>query len=449
MQYVYSPPASPSFTDKGLVGYDFGPLRQKNVEIIYIDAERGHDTFLVSKKVARIYYILSGSGHFTIAGGRYEVRPGMIVEVPPRTEFSYSGKMKLIAFSTPRWSGGNDTFTKWNPDVVPWGNIVSKAGDEPWSTQLLRSKIFGKSPLRAYLRVNQRLWNRLPAKVAALGLTRSYGGFLHGLARLDGVRIQDFSTQFFGNRPQFELVRRLAKCKTKDDTLKVAVLGCSTGAEVYSLAWAIRSARPDLKLIMQAMDVSSLAVESARSGAYSLAESQLFRFMTDAESRELFDQKQDVVTIKPWIKEGINWTVGDAAEPDIIDQLGPQDIVLANNFLCHMDDRKAEGCLRNIVRSVGPNGYLFVSGVNLDVRTRVARDLGLNPLQELLDEVHEGDPGTRSRWPFHYAGLEPLNKSKQDWRIRYATAFQRLAASEADCNSSKRPNKTVELTLVS
>jgi hypothetical protein len=156
MQYFYSLPASPSFVDKGLVGYDFGPLNQKDVEIIYIDAERGHDTFLISKRIMRIYYILSGSGHFTIADTRYEVGAGMLVEVPPKTEYCYSGKMKLIAFSTPRWSGGNDTFTKWNPDVVPWGNITCAADDGSWLTQLVRSRIFGKSPLRAYLRLNQR-----------------------------------------------------------------------------------------------------------------------------------------------------------------------------------------------------------------------------------------------------------------------------------------------------
>ncbi len=449
MQYVHSLPASPSFVDKGLVGYDFGPLNHKDVEIIYIDAERGHDTFLVSKRVVRVYYILSGSGHFTIADSRYEVRAGMLIEVPPKTEYCYSGKMKLIAFSTPRWSGGNDTFTKWNPDVVPWGNITCAADDGSWLTRLARSRLFGKSPLRAYLRLNQRLWNKLPATVGALGLTRSYGSFLYGLARLDGARIQEFSTHFFRNRPQLELIRRLAERRAKGGTLKVAVLGCSTGAEAYSVAWAIRSARPDLKFSMHAMDISSLAVEAAKSGVYSLAGSPLFQRLTDAEFGELFDRERDIVTVKPWIKDGIDWSVCNAADPDIIDTFGPQDIVVANNFLCHMDDAIAEGCLRNIARLVGPSGYLFVSGIDLDIRTSVAYDLELNPLQELLDEVHEGDPSTRGCWPFHYAGLEPLNKSKQDWRIRYAAAFQRVCPAEVDSNSSKQRNKADMLSLVS
>ena len=65
---------------------------------------------------------------------------------------------------------------------------------------------------------------------------------------------------------------------------------------------------------------------------------------------------------------------------------------MANNFLCHMDASMAERCLRNIARLVSPHGYLFVSGIDLDIRTKVADDLGWNPLQELLEEIHEGDP---------------------------------------------------------
>jgi chemotaxis methyl-accepting protein methylase len=124
--------------------------------------------------------------------------------------------------------------------------------------------------------------------------------------------------------------------------LKVAVLGCSTGAEAYSVASTIRSARPELKLAMHAMDISILAVEVAKkSGVYSLADSQLFQCMTDAGFGQLFDRDRNIVKVKPWIREEINWSVGNAAEP-VIDMLGPQDIVVANNFLCHMDDSTAE-----------------------------------------------------------------------------------------------------------
>jgi SAM-dependent methyltransferase len=434
MQYVYSFPTSPSFTNKGLVGYDCPPLNQKDLEIFYVESEKGHDTFIIRKKGVRIYYIISGTGHFTIADRRYDVSAGMLVEIPPKVEYCYSGKMKLIVFSTPRFFGGNDTLTKWNPDVVPWGDLICGANGGSWLMHLVRLRIFGRSPVSVYLRLNQRLWNKFPASVTALGPIHSYGHCLHTLARIHNVRTQAFSTHFLRNRPQLELIRRLVERSTKADTLRVAVLGCSTGAEAYSVAWTIRSARPGLQLVMHAVDISSLAVEVGKSGVYSpvasqLTDTDLFERMTRAEIEDLFDRDGDAVTVKSWIKEGIRWDVGDVGEPEILDILGPQDIVVANNFLCHMDDSMAERCLRNIARLISPNGYLFVSGINLDVRTKVANDLGWRPLQELLEEIHEGDPGMRSHWPCRYGGLEPLNKRRQDWTIRYAAAFQLVSSA--------------------
>ena len=428
MPYTYSLPTWPSFTGKGLSGYMFGPLNEKDLEIYYIEVEKGHDTFMVSKKITRIYYVLSGSGYFTIADRKYDVSPGMLVEVPPKVEYCYSGKMKLIGVSKPRWFRGNDTFTKWNPDVVP-GGFPYAADSGSRLARLVRLRIFGKSPVSAYLQLNQRVWNSLPASFTALNPVRSYGNVLHTLARMHGGRAQAFSTFFLRNRPELELIRRLVDRGTKADTLRVAVLGCSTGAEAYSVAWTIRSARPDLKLILHAMDISKQAVEVGKCGVYSLKAPQLgntdiFERVTRAEIEELFDRDRDTVTVKSSIKELIKWNVGDVGNAEVLDSLGPQDIVVANNFLCHMDDAEAERCLRNIARLVSPHGYLFVSGIDLDVRTKVADDLGWIPVQELLEEIHEGDPCMTSLWPCHYGALEPLDKRRQDWRLRYAAAFQ-------------------------
>jgi hypothetical protein len=52
---------------------------------------------------------------------------------------------------------------------------------------------------------------------------------------------------------------------------------------------------------------------------------------------------------------------------------------------------------------MSPHGHLFVSGVDLDIRTKVAADLGWHPLQELLEEIHGGDPCMNALWPCHYA----------------------------------------------
>jgi hypothetical protein len=184
------------------------------------------------------------------------------------------------------------------------------------------------------------------------------------------------------------------------------------------------------------MDISKQAVEFAKRGAYSLvtpelASTAIFERMTAAEMDEFFDRDGDVMTVKSWIREGIDWQVGDAGDAGTLDLLGPQDIVVANNFLCHMEPSEAERCLRNIARLVKPQAYLFVSGIDLDVHARVARDLGWKPLEDLLEEIQEGDPCMRSAWPFRYGSLEPLNKRRRDWKIRYAAAF-RLSSDRSD-----------------
>jgi hypothetical protein len=33
-------------------------------------------------------------------------------------------------------------------------------------------------------------------------------------------------------------------------------------------------------------------------------------------------------------------------------------------------------------------------------------------------------------WPWHYAGLEPLNRKRKDWKLRYAAAFQLVPHEE-------------------
>ena len=136
------------------------------------------------------------------------------------------------------------------------------ADDRSWLTRLVQIEDFRKiADQRLSMRLNRRLWNNLPASVTALCPVRSYGNFLHTLARIQGVRGQAFSHVFSSKSAELELIRRLVERSTKTDTLRVAVLGCSTGAEAYSVAWRIRSARPDLKLILHAVDISQQAVE--------------------------------------------------------------------------------------------------------------------------------------------------------------------------------------------
>jgi hypothetical protein len=146
--------------------------------------------------------------------------------------------------------------------------------------------------------------------------------------------------------------------------------------------------------------------------------------MTDEELEGMCEMEGAQVRVRAWLKEGIQWLAADACDPGLLGVLGPQDVVVANRFLCHMEPAAAETCLRNIARLVKPGGYLFVSGVDLDVRTRVALGMGWKPVTDRMREIHDGDTSLRSGWPLQYWGLEPFREDRPDWRIRYASVFQ-------------------------
>ncbi len=100
------------------------------------------------------------------------------------------------------------------------------------------------------------------------------------------------------------------------------MLGCSIGAEVYSILWSIRSTRPDLKVFLGAVDISKEGPRFAENGIYAPDTSQLvgasiFERLTATEMAEIFDWEGDQAKIKPWLREGITWHLGDAADPEL------------------------------------------------------------------------------------------------------------------------------------
>jgi hypothetical protein len=126
MTYVLDASSSPSFILNGLAGYEFQPLKDPDFAVHPVDVTRGHDTFIVSNALTRIYYIIEGTGAFTIADRKYPVAPGQVVEVPPGVEYTYSGSMKILLVSQPRWFYGNEMMTRDNPDVVSDSGTLRK-----------------------------------------------------------------------------------------------------------------------------------------------------------------------------------------------------------------------------------------------------------------------------------------------------------------------------------
>ena len=285
----------------------------------------------------------------------------------------------------------------------------------------------GRLGVRVFVGFNSRVWRLLPARLLTSAPAMAYGRWLQRLVRAHSSRAQNPRTYFFRNRPELEVITSLVSELPDGADLSVAVLACSMGAEPYSLLWTIKEKRPDLRCDVHAIDIAPEVVDTAREGGpWDRRAFQLER-MSPGEIEEMFDHEGTMLRVKQWLRESITFEVRDGADQATIDELGPQHLVLANRFLTHMQPPDAEAALRRLSGLVAPGGYLVCTGVDVDVRTRVVRSLGWTPIVDRIEELHEGDPTQRGRWPWEYWALEPLDKGKRDWQLRYATVFLRPA----------------------
>jgi chemotaxis protein methyltransferase CheR len=271
-------------------------------------------------------------------------------------------------------------------------------------------------------KVGKNCWNMLPNWVLSTSLFLELGKLIHQAHVKWAGRHQTPATHFLRNVRLLELLRDIALKVPDEVKWRVTVMGCSTGAELYSLLWYLRSARPNLQITALGADAVDWVIAKASSGEYSPEDDEL-SWLTNPILESLFNHVDGVFRVKDWIREGVRWTVADARSSKLLDELGPADLLLANNFLGAMSDQEAEACMENLLRLVSPGGYFVFNG-NLDVKTRFAKKHALVAVNEGIEAIHFGDP-SRLGWPWTYFASEPLDKSRPDWQTRYAAVFVR------------------------
>jgi len=204
--------------------------------------------------------------------------------------------------------------------------------------------------------------------------------------------------------------------------VKIVSLGCSTGAELYSLVWLIRTARPAQQIQALGIDTAEECVQAASRGVYPFRVVEVAG-LSETSHERFFSKQGKTLVVQDWVKEGVSWATGDACSPELAARFGLQDVVVANNFLSHMSAERAEGCLRNLARLVAPNGVLVVSGADLDVRTKFVRELGFIPVTAKCEEIYAAED-VHAAWPLYAWGLEPMDRTHEDWPARYVTLFR-------------------------
>ena len=112
-EFIKQFPEKVSFKQDGLDGYNCN-LECKNVSITLEDVYKGHERYTMNTKSFHIYYVAKGSGTFKINNNFYDVKEGDIIEIPPKTEFIFKGKMKLLLIMNPPFDEENDIMGKEN-----------------------------------------------------------------------------------------------------------------------------------------------------------------------------------------------------------------------------------------------------------------------------------------------------------------------------------------------
>ena len=100
MEYIKTLPSEASFKQKGLYGYNFN-LNCKGISLTIEDSLIGHDKYHTNIYSTKIYYVLDGTGKFKIDDKIYDVKKDDCIEIPPNTEFVFTGKMKLLLIMNP------------------------------------------------------------------------------------------------------------------------------------------------------------------------------------------------------------------------------------------------------------------------------------------------------------------------------------------------------------
>lgn len=208
------------------------------------------------------------------------------------------------------------------------------------------------------------------------------------------------------------------------ETLRIIVMGCSTGAEPYTISSILEQRRPDLMLEIEAFDIDREPLEIARRGTYEAETVFANPLVTESFAATTFDRDGERMTVKPDIAARVSFHLKDAAELRLRADLAPADIVFAQNLMCNLRRPLAARVFDNAVALMKPRAALFVDGMDVDMRQRRSRRFGLVPLDYEIEQIHREAATVRGeRYPWEAAGLEPFSDSRRDWKRRYATIF--------------------------
>lgn len=206
--------------------------------------------------------------------------------------------------------------------------------------------------------------------------------------------------------------------------LRIVVVGCSTGAEAYSISSVLLSHHPQLPVVVDAFDIDPEVIETGRSAAYDADWVLRHDRLPEEFAATTFERRGNQLVVRPEVAARVQFQICDILNTAAVARVPAADVVFAQNMLCNMQRPMARRAFRSICTLLGPRSALFIEGMDLDMRSRMTRDARLEPFDHDVRRIHEEAREVRGlRYPWFATGLEPWSTGRRDSVRRYATVF--------------------------
>lgn len=234
------------------------------------------------------------------------------------------------------------------------------------------------------------------------------------------------TTGFFRNLPQLKLLRGLQPKPERID-----VFACSRGPEAYSLSMIYSDVRG---LKIRAFDIDQSELQIARAAVYGVAEAAYYGEIPEV-GRKWLVERNGTYTVDPGIARRCTFEFGDILSPPRSAEGVPADIVTCQNVLVHLPPGRQQVAIEKMAGLVRPGGLLLLGGTDLDALEQAQRRLGLRPVTDACEQIHEAWSDRRRVWddpPVSgrpYYALEPYGH-RPGSAARYSSIFRRPEGAE-------------------
>jgi chemotaxis protein methyltransferase CheR len=210
--------------------------------------------------------------------------------------------------------------------------------------------------------------------------------------------------------------------------LRIAVFACCSGEEVYTLKAELARTFPNLRVRISGYDIVPEVIDQARTAEYPKEQLLSGPFVKEAFVESTFDRTGDVFRVKAPFRDDTSFEVGDMTSAAFMAALPKFDLVYAQNVLFHLPRPVAAKAFEYLVGLLAPNAALFINGMDTDMRIALTKAHDLEPVEYLLEEIHEDARVDRgAQWANQYWGREPFSTASKDWLRKFGTIYLKRA----------------------